>query len=370
MGTIDGAYSQSRCSPSRVALMTGKYPWKIGVLTGVFQLLGKAGVRPKEKMLPEFLKIAGYDTHMYGKWHLGFCDERLQPTSRGFDTFHGFWGSGGIGYYSHQPSGSGKINDYWVGQRGSDAIERQSDLYSTDEFAKDMMEMLDRRVDTGDTDPFFAYVAFNAPHAPFDEHLASMVREYDNIEGNRGILLGMIYRMDAMIGRIVTKLEQSGEMDNTIIVFQSDNGPNEKSSAFPLRGGKSSYAEGGLRVPSLVVGPNIPAGTTLHRTQMMHLTDWLPTLLDYAGLDATTLGVDFDGFSFKDVFDNGADSPREDIMPLLNDKKAGIYRKGDFKFFHRMTDLVVSNKFPFWNHTVPPEGLCDQNLLDDSHYTF
>lgn len=178
-------------------------------------------------MLPEFLKIAGYDTHMYGKWHLGFCDERLQPTSRGFDTFHGFWGSGGIGYYSHQPSGSGKINDYWVGERGSDAIERQSDLYSTDEFAKDTMEMLDRRVDTGDTDPFFAYVAFNAPHAPFDEHLASMVREYDNVEGertgirfrqimsldllmslypdNRGILLGMIYRMDAMIGRIVTK---------------------------------------------------------------------------------------------------------------------------------------------------------------------
>ena len=110
-------------------------------------------------------------------------------------------------------------------------------------------------------------------------------------------------------------------MDNTIIVFQSDNGPNEKSSAFPLRGGKSSYAEGGLRVPSLVVGPNIPAGTTLHRTQMMHLTDWLPTLLDYAGVDANTLGVDFDGFSFKDVFDNGADSPREDIMHLLNDKK-------------------------------------------------
>ena len=112
--TIDGAYSQARCTPSRVALMTGKYPWKIGVSVGVFSLDAVNGVRPKETMLPKLMKDAGYNTHMFGKWHLGFCDESLLPTSRGFDTFHGFWASGGIAYYNHAPSGSGGIKDYWM----------------------------------------------------------------------------------------------------------------------------------------------------------------------------------------------------------------------------------------------------------------
>ena len=203
--TIDGAYSQARCSPSRVALLTGKYPWKIGVETGVFQLLAKNGIRPKETLFPELLQHHGYDTHMYGKWHLGYCDEALHPTNRGFDTFHGFWGSGGINYYSKVPSGSGGIYDYWVSENGQ-STERQSSAYSTDEFTNDALKMLDERQASGDTDPFFAYMAYNAPHSPFEVPDHSIIAEYDDIpDNNRKILLSMIYRMDAMVGSLIQK---------------------------------------------------------------------------------------------------------------------------------------------------------------------
>lgn len=102
-------------------------------------------------------------------------------------------------------------------------------------------------------------------------------------------------------------------MENTIIVFQADNGPTDGGNAFPLRGTKSEYAEGGVRVPAFVVGPGIPADTTLHRTEFLHLTDWIPTFLDFAGADLSTYDMDWDGHSFKDVFLNGTPSPREDL---------------------------------------------------------
>jgi len=364
--TIDGAYSQSRCSPSRVALMTGKYPWKIGVGEHVFQLLAKNGIRPKETLLPELLKNAGYDTHMYGKWHLGYCDEALLPTNRGFDTFHGFWGSGGIKYYDHQPSGPDRVDDYWVNDQ-----QRQSSLYSTDEFTNDAMNMLDERQASSDTDPFFAYMAYNAPHSPYEVPDNAVLAEFDNISNaQRKTLLSMIYRMDTMVGSLITKLEKTGELENTVIIFQSDNGPASAGSSFPLRGKKSSYAEGGVRVPSFIVGPNIPADTTLHRTSFLHLTDWAPTILDYAGVNANNLGIDFDGHSFKGVFEDGEESPRTDLFHIVDSGRAGVYRKGDFKLAYKYESLIFSQASGDANHTAHDEGICGSMYLDDADYTY
>merc|ERR1712227_8252 len=221
---IEGAYSQSKCTPSRAALMTGKMPWKIGVFDDIFDVDNQGALRPKEKLLPEYLKDVGYDTHMYGKWHLGYCDRSLLPISRGFDTFHGFWGGGGTGYFDHIPSQFTHVKDYWVGDQF-----RDSKLYTTDEFAKDMGEMLDERIRTNDKDPFFTWMAFNAPHAPFEAPDSSILDQYDNLR-TRNVLFGMIYRMDLMVGQILKDLERAGELDNTVIIFQSDNGPHMRGS--------------------------------------------------------------------------------------------------------------------------------------------
>ena len=126
---------------------------------------------------------------------------------------------------------------------------RDSKLYTTDEFAKDMGEMLDERIRTNDKDPFFTWMAFNAPHAPFEAPDSSILDQYDNLR-TRNVLFGMIYRMDLMVGQILKDLERAGELDNTVIIFQSDNGPHMRGSAFPLRGKKANYAEGGIRVPA------------------------------------------------------------------------------------------------------------------------
>ena len=167
------------------------------------------------------------------------------------------------------------------------------------------------------------------------------------------------------------RLEKSGEMDNTVIIFQSDNGPATAGSAFPLRGKKSTYAEGGLRVPAFIVGPNIPADTTLHRTNFMHLTDWGPTILDFAGVDATTLGIAFDGSTFKGVFENGDDSPRTDLFHIVQNSRKGVYRKGDFKLAYKFSKEIFAASSGDGNHTAHAEGICDGTLLlDDVDTTY
>ena len=121
--------------------------------------------------------------------------------------------------------------------------------------------------------------------------------------------------MDKQVGRLVQKLKDTNEFDNTIFVFQSDNGPTGDGSAFPLRGRKGTSMEAGHRVPSFISGPGIIPGT-LDSSKFMHISDWAPTLLDFAGFDLRKTNMD--GHSFKNVFTADADSPRTDMFYFLN----------------------------------------------------
>ena len=121
---------------------------------------------------------------------------------------------------------------------------------------------------------------------------------------------------------IINRLEQTDEFDNTIIIFQADNGPTEGGNAFPLRGKKSVYSEGGVRVPAFIVGPGIPAGAEMSRHNYMHLSDWMPTLVDFGGGNPSE-NPDWDGVSFKSILLNGGagDPPRQEILHNISTQR-------------------------------------------------
>lgn len=243
MTHILGGYSQSRCTPTRMSFMTGRYAWNFGFQAdGVIETVGAAGIPLTETLLPEYLKQSGYDTHFYGKWHLGYCDEQLRPENRGFDTSYGFMGAG-INYSTHTTSGVTKYADYW----NQDTFE-DSNSYTTDDFVDRATSMLDGRVSSGDSDPFFMWMSFNVPHSPVSAPTEAELNYFSQIEDeDRRIYLAALWRMDFQVGKLISKLKTAGEYENTIIIFQSDNGPTGAGSNFPLRGMKGTYAEGGQR---------------------------------------------------------------------------------------------------------------------------
>ena len=282
--TIDGAYSQTRCGPSRIAFMTGKYPHTVGNQGDVVGNTDDPhGIPLSIKYFPEHLQKNGYDTHFYGKWHLGFCDQRLRPNHRGFDSAFGFMGAG-IGYNAHVgdqiPGKSSKYHDYW---RNDDSVEGMS--YCTDDYINEFNQMIDKRIDTKDTDPFFVYMSFNAPHAPHSAPDEAYLKRHK--DSPRKDYWATLTRMDWNVGRMVDKLRESGDFENTIFIYQSDNGDKDGTGSYPLRGMKSSFAEGGTRVPAFIAGPGIRKGT-LDRLSFIHLSDWGPTILDLAGIDPKT----------------------------------------------------------------------------------
>jgi len=361
--TIEGGYSQSRCTPSRVALMTGRYPFNIGFQKDhVIEVTNAAGIPLEHKLLPEYLKDAGYDTHFIGKWHLGYCLEDLRPEKRGFDTSYGFMGAG-IDYWSHDTRFA---NDYWDNGVQSSDVGSNSGTYSTDDFAQQAINMLDQRITDNDTDPFYTWLSFNVPHSPVTAPTEAELNSFSDVNNaERREYLAALWRMDYQVGRVVDKLKESGEYDNTLIIFQSDNGPTGQGRNYPLRGYKGTYLEGGMRVPSFITGPGIMPGT-LDRMTFMHISDWAPTLIDFAGVDPAVANPDFDGHSFKDVLTSGADTPRSDMMYFVNPKPAGgVYREGKWKLAWKQY-----NKYQSMNHTLPSEGACVYSgLIEEGSYT-
>ena len=366
--SIEGAYSQPSCTPSRVALLTGRYPWTVGFPSeGVLDTYHASGIPLTEKLFPEFMKDAGYDTYFYGKWHLGYCDQRLRPENRGFDSSYGFMSSG-ISYVDHEiPMQTNPVvSDYWANYTFVDNKE-----YTTDDFVKRALLDLDTRRATGDQDPFFMMMNFNAPHSPIlAPPNVPFLNHFDGVPDGSGRMAGRksymqtLWRMDYKIGEMINKLKEIGEYDNTIVVFQSDNGgDNDPQSGFnyPLRGEKGTFTEGGQRVPAFISGAGIKPGI-LERSRFMHLTDWLPTIADFAGMDPNTLG-DLDGHSFKDTFTSGSPSPRDEMFYLLSTRQSGVIRKR----FDDGRDLkVVYNdikRLTGMDHKIPDEGECDLSDL-------
>jgi arylsulfatase A-like enzyme len=278
------------CSPTRAALLCGRYQELVGV-PGVVRTHAENNwgyLKQDAVLLPQVLKPAGYHTAIIGKWHLGL-EEENQPTRRGFDFFHGFLGDMMDDYYKHRRHG----NHYM--RKNEEPVTPKG--HATDIFTQWAVDYIGEQAKT--ERPFFLYLAYNAPHTPIQppaDWLAKVVKREQGIDGRRAKLVALIEHLDDGIGRVMGALKASGQADNTLVVFVSDNGGqvNAGGTNGPLRGGKQEMYEGGIRVPMCAVWPGkIKAGG---RSDLVAATmDIYPTVAACAGVE---IGHKIDGQSF------------------------------------------------------------------------
>jgi len=316
---FDRAYANCPvCSPTRAALLTGRYQDLVGV-PGVIRhyRTGSWGnLIESIPLLPEVLKPAGYTSALVGKWHLGL-QKPDTPMDRGFDHFHGFLGDMMNDYYTHLRSGH---NFMRLGRQKIDPKGHATELFT--EWACDWLRS--RKTD----EPWCLYLAYNAPHTPIQPPKAWLERVTAREKGlseKRAKLVALIEHMDDGIGRVMKTLEETGLAKNTLVVFTSDNGGQTRVGARngPLRAGKGTLYEGGIRVPMGVAWPGrIRPGS---RTDRIALSmDILPTLCEAAGV---RIEHEIDGTSFLPTL-LGRDVP-EPERDLFWGRREGFRFKGE-----------------------------------------
>lgn len=320
---LDAFYAQPVCSPTRAALLTGRYPMRHGLQVGVVRPWAQYGLPLDERTLPQALADAGYATAICGKWHLGHFRPDYLPTRRGFAHQYGHY-NGAIDYFTHERDGG-------FDWHKDDRVCRDQG-YSTHLVADAAARFVTA---TAGKKPFFLYVPFNAVHAPHqvpDEYL----KPYPDLRGERRKYAGMLAAMDEGVGKIVAAVEAAGVRSNTLFLFSSDNGgpqPGTVTDNGRYRAGKGTLYEGGVRVAAFATwAGRIAPGTTV--TEPMHVVDWYATLVKLCGAKAEQK-LPVDGLDVWPTLTQGKPSPHASI--LLNTTPAtGAVRAGDWK-------LVVKN---------------------------
>lgn len=299
---LDRFYSFPLCSPTRSALMTGRYPLRLGLGYTVVRPWVRFGLPRGERTIADYFQEAGYETAITGKWHLGHYSRGYLPGARGFEHSYGHV-NGMIDYYSHE-------RDHGLDwHRDGKALREEG--YTTDLIAGEA-ERLIRGHDRAK--PMFLYVPFNAPHSPLQAPKELLAKYAQIRDEKRRIFAAMVDSMDTAIGRVLAALDKEGMRENTVVLFLSDNGGPIAFGARnkPLRGAKGSAWEGGTRVPALIrfLG-RVPAKRTL--TQVMTVMDVLPTLAEAAGLKPRFRNA-LDGKSMWSAIQTGTAVPREDLF--------------------------------------------------------
>jgi arylsulfatase A-like enzyme len=347
---LDRYHTYPICGPTRVGLMTGRNPIRLGLTGNIND--GEDGVALDEHFLPETFRAAGYQTWALGKWHLGgTTGSEYLPQSRGFDHFYGFLG-GSINESTHEAPGTGVLD--WQ-RNGTDVPEDDGQL-STDLLATEAISLIDGR---DPSRPFLLYLAFHALHTPYDAP-QTLVDKYAalGLTGDQLDYAAMAENMDINIGRVLDELTSEGIADDTLVVFASDNGAQETGggSNLPLRGWKNEVFEGGHRTPAALRWPGVlTAGTT--STQFVSHLDWLPTLATAVGI-ATRNSKPLDGRDRWDAIRNGeAGRPHGHVIrrgqgvlvldgdwKLLRETNAGAFQLYDvYADPNETTDLAGAN---------------------------
>lgn len=315
---LEQFYVQPVCSPTRAALLTGRYPMRHGLQTGVVRPWAQYGLPLEERTLAQALKEAGYITGIFGKWHLGHFAPEYLPTRRGFDRQYGHY-NGALDYFEHTRDGGFD----WHRNDKVNRDEGYGTFLIADEAAKFIREHDGAK-------PFFAYVPFSAVHAPLQ--VPEKYREpYAGMAPNRRTYAGMTTAMDEAIGRIIAAVEARGWRTNTLIIFSSDNGgpnPGRLTSNGSLRAGKGTIYEGGVKTCAFANWPGqIKSNSVVNAP--LHIADWYPTLLKLAGakLDQT---LPLDGRDAWASITAGAPSPHDAILINAAPQK-GALRMGDWK---------------------------------------
>lgn len=287
------------CTPARAALVTGRYPQRSGIEWNFsrFNVGGAKCLASSERSIGHVLKRRGYRTALFGKWHLGSAPE-CRPRAHGFDEFFGFLG-GTLDYYSHE-----------LGDGEPGLLENDTPVVREGYLTDLITDRAVRFIDAWHGEPFFAYVAYNAPHFPFQPPgRPDDVRrtKEERLAGTRQDYAAMVESLDAGVGRILAALDRHGLSRDTLVIFASDNGGERLSRNAPLFNGKKTLWEGGIRVPWLMRWPGrIASGTTSRQAAIT--MDITATILAAAGVDA----------------DPGADGI--DLLPVLADAESNVER--------------------------------------------
>ena len=294
------------CSPSRAALLTGRYADRVGV-PGVIRTKPADSwgyFDPKVPTIANELKKVGYHTGIVGKWHLGL-ESPNTPNERGFDLFHGFLGDMMDSYITHLREGNNymRLNDEVVDPKG----------HASDIFTEWTADYLRERAKSKDK-PFFLYLAYNAPHFPIEppaDWLAKVKARSPQLTEKRALNVALVEHLDHCVGKVLAVLKETGLEDTTVVAYASDNGgsvPHAQNND-PWRGGKQDHYDGGLRTPFMMRWPgHIQAGS---RSDYAGLNfDLFPTFLELAGAKPSP---ELDAVSLVPILNGGTISAARDL---------------------------------------------------------
>lgn len=336
------------CTPSRAALMTGCYPKRVGMHQHVLFPTSKKGLNPEEHTIADHLKSQGYATACFGKWHLGHQPEVL-PTSQGFDTYLGIPYSNDMNHPDNKgkPQGGFKGMDLLWADPESTLTKWKTPLIENEtivELPVDQRTVTRRYtqraidfVTEHQDEPFLVYLPHSMPHIPL--YVPDDVRDPDPLNA----YINTIEHIDSEVGRLLDQIDRLKLTDRTYVIYATDNGPwlpfrHHGGSAGPLRNGKGTTFEGGQRVPCLIRGPGIPAGTVC--SELTGTIDVLPTI---AALTETKLPEErkIDGMDVSGVWKGTVkQSPRNEFLYYTSQGKIEGIRRGDWKL------LVKNAKAP------------------------
>ncbi|MCM2251812.1 MAG: sulfatase-like hydrolase/transferase [Ramlibacter sp.] len=318
------------CSPTRFALITGRYQYRLrGAAEEPINSKSRGsttlGLPPEHPSLPSLLKAAGYHTALIGKWHLGY-PPAFGPLRSGYDEFFGPM-SGGVDYFTHCAFTGD--HDLWSGEQ-----EKMEEGYLTDLISRRAVEYVNRaaRADA----PFFLSLHYTAPHWPWetrdDQPLAQELRSnlFHLHGGNIHTYQRMIHHMDQGIGWVMDALRANGIADDTLLVFTSDNGGERFSDNWPLVGGKMDLTEGGIRVPWIAHWPRVIAPGQVSAQHCMTM-DWSATILAAAGVSAHP-DYPLDGVSLLPVLHDPARCFPRPLYWRMNHRGQRALRDGDWKY--------------------------------------
>jgi arylsulfatase A-like enzyme len=328
-------YVQPMCTPTRAALMTGRYPFRYGLQTAVIPSVSAYGLDTSEFLMPQCLKDAGYETAIIGKWHLGHADKKYWPRQRGFDYQYGAM-IGELDYFTHEEHG---VLDWF---RDNEPVKEEG--YTTKLLGDDAVKLIEKH---DASKPLYLYLAFNAPHTPYQAP-GEYVDRYSSIEEpTRRTYAGMVSCLDEQIGRVVDALDKAKLRENTLILFHSDNG-GTRNAMFagvmadmskvkipcdngPYHEGKGTLFEGATRVCGLANWPGHIKAQPVEG--MIHAVDLYPTLAALAGA-STEKCKPLDGVNVWETIASGSTSPRSEIVYNIEPFR-GAVRQGDWKLIWR-----------------------------------